>query len=403
MGKVKKVHIGLGVLLLAAPLYFVACGGGGNDGGGGGVVAPARGLWVVADNTTSGNTTAAFTAPDNLYYNVHTASNTGGEIRGQLVGSGDVRVATLDGQQEVPGVTTAAYGAGALSVDTVANRVRGFVVTSGLTGTAVHIHNAARGTPGPIVLTLTGGPNVWVVPDNAVVDNVVAIFNAAPDNLYFNVHTAANTGGEIRGQLDASGAVRLATLDSTQAAGASSARGAGILVVNNVTNRVCGFLLTSGLTGTAAHVHNAARGVAGPIIADIGGNVAFIRPGSAVGTGPDLWVIPDERISLALVTIFNAAPDNLYINVHTMVNTAGEIRGQFDASGEVRLATLGGSQETPPVSTAAVGGGIVAVDIVTNRVSGFITTSGLTGTAAHIHNAARGTPGPILVPLLAGP
>jgi hypothetical protein len=364
-------------------------------------------LWLVADNTTSDNAVAIFNAaPDNLYYNVHSTANPNGEIRGQLDGTGAVRFATLTGLQEVPAVITTAYGAGVLSVDSATSRVRGFVVTSGLAVDNVHIHNAARGVPGPIILTLTGGPTVWVVPDNTFADNIVAILTAAPDNLYFNVHTALNPNGEIRGQLDASGAVRLATLTGAQETPAvtTSARGAGVLVVDNVTNRIRGFLLTSGLAGTAAHVHNAARGVAGPIIADIGGNVALIRPGAAVGGGPDLWVIPDERISPALVAIYNAAPDNLYFNVHTALNLNGEIRGQLDASGAVRLATLTGAQETtPPVSTAAVGAGIVAVDNVTNRVSGFVTTSGLTGTAAHIHNAARGVPGPIIVPLLAGP
>jgi hypothetical protein len=363
-------------------------------------------LWVVADNMIADNVADTLVAaPDNLYYNVHTAGNPNGVIRGQLDGTGNVRFATLTGLQEVPAVNTAAYGAGALSVDNVTNRVRGFVVTSGLTVTAVHIHNAASGVPGPIVLTLTGGPNVWVVADNTFADNIVAIYNVAPDNLYFNVHTAANPNGEIRGQLDASGVVRLATLSGAQEtpAVATSARGAGILVVDNVTNRIGGFLLTSGLTGTAAHVHNAARGVAGPIIADIGGNVALIRAGAAAGGGPDLWVIPDDRVSPALVAIYNAAPDNLYYNIHTAANPDGAIRGQLDASGTVRVATLTGAQETPAVATAAFGGGVVVVDNVTGRVGGFVATSGVTGTAAHIHNAARGVPGPIVLPLLAGP
>ena len=36
-------------------------------------------------------------------------------------------------------------------------------------------------------------------------------------------------------------------------------------------------------------------------------------------------------------------------------------------------------------------------------VGWFVTTSGVTGTAAHIHNGDRGVAGPVLVPLLAGP
>jgi hypothetical protein len=329
-------------------------------------------------------------APDNLYYNVHTAANPSGAIRGQLDGPGFVRFATLTGLQEVPSVISAAFGTGALSVDVATGRVRGFIVTSGLTGTSAHIHNGQRLAPGPVVLALTGGPNVWVVPDNTFADNIVAIFNAAPDNLYFNVHTADNPNGEIRGQLDATGAVRLATLTGAQEAPAvaTAARGAGILLVDNVTNRVGGFLFGTGLTGTAAHIHNAARGTAGPI------SVALIG-------GPNLYVVPDERVSPELVAIYNAAPDNLYYNIHTAANPDGAIRGQLDASGTIRIATLTGAQDN--VATSAFGGGVVAVDNATGRVGGFIATSGLTGTAAHIHNAARGVPGPVLLPLLPAP
>ncbi len=394
----KNIRIGLGVLLLAVPFFIYTCGGGG-DGGVtvSGTVPAGSAMWVVPDNTFADNVVTIFNAgTDNLYYNVHSAANSGGEIRGQLDATGAVRVATLTGLQEVPQVITPAFGAGAMVVDIVNNQVRGFIRTSGLTGTptAAHIHNGAHGSggDGPIVLTLTGGPDLWVVPDNTAADNVVAILNVAPDNLYFNVHTMNNPSGEIRGQLDASGAVRLATLDGAQETPAvtTSARGAGVLVVDNVTNRVGGFILSSGLTGTVAHIQNAARGAAGDNIVTLIG-------------GPSLWVVPDGRLSPELVAIFNVAPDNLYFNVPTAANPNGAIRGQLDASGEILFATLNGAQETPAVTTAAFGGGILSVNTLTGRVGGFLTSSGVAGTAAHIHNAARGTPGPIIVPLLPAP
>src|SRR5512134_652473 len=287
---VKK--IGLIALLIAVPLFFAACNDDDDD-----VSAPippptpaGSRLWVVPDNTFNDNIATIFTAaPDNLYYNVHSAAFTGGEIRGQLDTQGQTLFATLTGQQEVPPVITPAFGAGVLVIDNVANQVRGFVRTSGLTGTptGAHIHNAVRGLPGPIILILTGGPDLWVVPDNAVVDNVIAVFNAgAFDNLYFNVHTTAFPNGEIRGQLDNSGLVKLATLTGAQDNTTSSALGAGMLMVDNSAlgdNSVRGFIVSSGLTGTQAHVHNAARGTAGPILLTLIG-------------GPTLWVVPDGQI-----------------------------------------------------------------------------------------------------------
>jgi uncharacterized Fe-S cluster protein YjdI len=395
---IKKIHIGLGALLLAVPLFIAACGNDDNNGvTAGAAAAPGAATWVVPDNTISGNVVTIFNgAIDNLYYNVHSAAHSGGEIRGQLDASGAVRLATLTGLQEVPQVITPAFGAGVLVVDNVTNQVRGFIRTSGLTGTptGAHIHNAVRGVPGPIILSLTGGPDLWVVPDNAVVDNVIAVYNAAPDNLYFNVHTTTNPNGEIRGQLDAEGFVRLATLNGAQDNVVTAALGGGMLIVDNsVTNltdnnSVRGFVVSSGLTGTAAHIHNAARGTAGDNIVTLIG-------------GPNLWIVPDERISAELVAIFNVAPDNLYFNVHTATNPSGAIRGQLDASGEILFATLNGAQDN--VTTAAFGGGVLSIDTITNRVGGFLMSSGVAGTAAHVHNAARGTAGPIILPLLPAP
>ena len=60
--------------------------------------------------------------------------------------------------------------------------------------------------------------------------------------------------------------------------------------------------------------------------------------------------------------------------------------------------TLSGSQEVPPVTTAASGSGNITV-AADKSVSGSVTTSGLVGVAAHIHDGAPGKNGPVIVPL----
>ena len=60
--------------------------------------------------------------------------------------------------------------------------------------------------------------------------------------------------------------------------------------------------------------------------------------------------------------------------------------------------TLAGDQEVPPVTTSASGSGTITVGD-DKSVSGSVTTTGITGTMAHIHTAAAGKNGPVAIPL----
>lgn len=64
--------------------------------------------------------------------------------------------------------------------------------------------------------------------------------------------------------------------------------------------------------------------------------------------------------------------------------------------------TLTGSHETPPVKTTARGSGVIEV-LSDGSVSGKITTHGIKGTMAHMHEGAPGKKGIPIMPLLAGP
>jgi len=107
---------------------------------------------------------------------------------------------TLSGSQEVPPVKTTATGSGTIVVS-ADKSVSGSVTTTGLDGTAAHIHEGAADKNGPVIIPLTKGPeNTWSVPAGTKLTDAQHTSYLA-GNLYVNVHSAANKGGEIRAQL----------------------------------------------------------------------------------------------------------------------------------------------------------------------------------------------------------
>ena len=111
----------------------------------------------------------------------------------------DVKV-MLAGDQEVPAVTTAAKGSGTVMVGDDMS-VKGSITTTGITATAAHIHMAAGGKNGPVIVPMVkSGDNGWAfAPDAKMNADQMKAFKAG--ETYINVHSAANPGGEIRGQL----------------------------------------------------------------------------------------------------------------------------------------------------------------------------------------------------------
>jgi hypothetical protein len=114
--------------------------------------------------------------------------------------SGGMSGTTLSGSQEVPPVTTQASGTSTITV-AADKSVSGTVTTTGITATAAHIHMAAMGQNGPVIVPLAKtGDNVWSpAPAAKLTDAQYDAYKAG--NLYVNVHSADNKGGEIRAQL----------------------------------------------------------------------------------------------------------------------------------------------------------------------------------------------------------
>ena len=113
--------------------------------------------------------------------------------------SDEVKVA-LGGNQEIPPVTTLASGTGTITVR-ADKSISGSVTIFGMSVTVAHIHEAAAGANGPIVVPLIKtSDNVWAVPAGVkFTDAQYESYKAG--NLYFNIHSDAHKGGEIRGQI----------------------------------------------------------------------------------------------------------------------------------------------------------------------------------------------------------
>jgi len=107
---------------------------------------------------------------------------------------------SLSGAQEVPANQSSATGTSSIMV-APDKSVSGKVTVSGMTATAAHIHEAAAGKNGPVVVPLAkASDNTFTVaPNTKLTDAQYASFLAG--NLYINVHSAANPGGEVRVQL----------------------------------------------------------------------------------------------------------------------------------------------------------------------------------------------------------
>lgn len=115
-----------------------------------------------------------------------------------MPGSGAMKV-SLTGAEEVPPANTQAKGSGSFRV-AEDGTVSGSVTTEGIQGTMAHIHQAAKGQNGPVIVPLTKNGDTYSVPEGkkltpAQMDALKA------GNLYVNVHSNTYKGGEIRAQL----------------------------------------------------------------------------------------------------------------------------------------------------------------------------------------------------------
>jgi CHRD domain len=189
--------------------------------------------------------------------------------------------------------------------------------------------------------------------------------------------TAANETPTPKGDVGAAQGTFTATLTKTSSGASMSWR-----------------LEFSNLSGNAiaAHVHVAARGVAGPV------RVPLCAPCTSGVSGT-------ANIDAAVLDAIQN--DRAYVNVHTPTNPAGEIRDQVSIVASVKTSLRAAQERPKPKGNVRRARGTFTATITRSGTSAVVawrlTFSRLTGkaVAAHIHSGVRGKAGPVIVPLCA--
>ena len=129
-------------------------------------------------------------------------------------------------------------------------------------------------------------------------------------------------------------AATLSGAEEALAPGDPDGAGTATVILRSASGEVCWELTVSKITlpAVGAHIHEGAKGVAGPVV------VPFTAP-DANGTASGC-----ARPDAALMTRIMQSPENFYVNVHASDFPAGAVRGQ--------LATAPAAQSGPAPAPA---------------------------------------------------
>lgn len=305
-------------------------------------------------------------------------------------------VANLDGAQEVPAITTSATGFGLVTLSPDERQITVALNVSGLSSnqTLGHIHGpAARGGTALVIFDL-GSQGILAPVYNAITFSITStqVDYLRAGQLYFNIHTINNGGGEVRGQIECARGYEgfLSGAEETPAV-PTNATGYGTVHASADERYIGVNLHFGGLSSnqTLGHIHGpAARGASASPIFDLGSQ------GSVSGT-------VTARIFAATPTqVADLKAGNWYFNIHSTSYPAGEIRGQITAPPPCEYtAVLSPAEEvtTMPITSTASGYGRVQLNTDGTRIFANLSLTGLSSnqTLGHIHTGAIGSNGPV--------
>jgi len=373
MMKIRDVVIGFIVSAVVVGIA-VSCGGGGGSSGPsgpatysvGGALSGATGTIVLKLNGGSdismanGSFTFATMLADGDTFNVQvvdasdrctvaggagtmTAANVTGVAVTCAAPAAEkvVRSARLSGAQENPAVVTSASAPGGIVFDPATNGITGGVTVSGLTPTSVGIFQAPSGNPTgnsaiPAIITLTAaadGKTYFIPAATTLTAGQITALRAG--ELYFNVITAAQSAGEIRGQINLQGGVLagVANMDFAQEVSPPgtctgiTTTGQGTVIVDRATRKIAVSYMTHDLTAAnLAHIHTSPTGPGSN-----GGVIINFTPSAGLVPNPAYQTTAESQMTTTNITDFLA--NYLYFNIHSATDgcPGGEIRGNITA------------------------------------------------------------------------
>lgn len=281
--------------------------------------------------------------------------------------------AHLTGDDEVPPVASDGTGYAAIEIAEDGASIDYRLYVSGLEAvTMAHIHVGAPGENGPPVMFLFGPEDPGVPADGLLAEGTITeadliaadgVFGGTMAELvelirtggtYVNVHTEDNPAGEIRGQLTPAAFNLSASLSGTNEVPPVATDGTGLATLSIAPSQdsIDFTLTTYGLVDTVmAHIHIGPAGVNGPVAVFLfGPEPAGVNVDGILARGTIA-----EADLLPTAGVFNGEMDTLldhlragtaYVNVHTVANPGGEIRGQTQGLARAEAGTVFSDDDT---------------------------------------------------------
>ncbi len=261
------------------------------------------------------------------YVSINTSTKPDGEIRADLSpGIGISGSGILNGDQEVPPVSTTALAFGYATMNALMDSITYLVAYKGVEPISAHIHQAPAGVSGPVMISLNLlVPGIYSGKSVLGEDQVTSLLK---DELYFNIHSANNPGGEIRGQIQS---VLMNSFgfdlcgDQEVPKKTVNGYGAAYVSINKTLSEMDYGMIVDGTNGdaTAVRLYDGAFGSNGTTLLNLELPIPYISKVIPIAT----------TISPKLDT------DRGYINVHNAAYPTGEIRGQVRRSLSCKINT----------------------------------------------------------------